>query len=251
MRCCDGPSRARRMAAPRYDGADRMKEEAMAYTVFLVEDNRDLCELLATYLRREGWETRCFSDGAGALAAVPDRPHLWILDIMLPDIDGFYLLKTIREASPGLPVIFISARDRDLDRVLGLEMGSDDYIAKPFLPRELVIRVRRLLERAYGAGGAHAGKVYVVGGYTIDQEKRAVFDGGTEVVLTSREADLVLAFAANAGKPLSREKLLSMIWDDNYFGSDRVVDDLVRRVRKKLPRLVIETVYGEGYRLIV
>jgi two-component system response regulator CssR len=222
----------------------------MAFKVYLVEDNVELGQLLETYLRREEYVTRFFETGESALEAIEERPDVWVLDIMLPDIDGFYIIKKIKEMTPEVPVIFISARDKELDRVLGLEMGSDDYITKPFLPRELVIRVKRLLERTYGAS-AQRGKVYVLGGYRIDEEKRSVTDDGEEILLTSKEADLALAFASHAGKPLSREALLTLVWEDGYFGSDRVVDDLVRRLRKKLPRLNIETVYGQGYRLVV
>lgn len=221
----------------------------MSYKVYLVEDNVELGQLLETYLIREAFVTKRFETGERALAAIEEKPDIWILDIMLPDIDGFYIIGKIKEKTPGVPVIFISARDKELDRVLGLEMGSDDYIIKPFLPRELVIRTKRLLERTYGVPEGK-GKVYGISGYKVNEEKRCVTDHDQDVVLTSKETDLILAFARNAGKPLSREALISIVWDDGYYGSDRVVDDLVRRLRKKMPRLNIETVYGEGYRLI-
>lgn len=222
----------------------------MSYKVYLVEDNIELGQLLETYLIRETFVTKRFETGEGALAAIEEKPDIWILDIMLPDIDGFYIIGKIKEKTPGVPVIFISARDKELDRVLGLEMGSDDYIIKPFLPRELVIRTKRLLERTYGVPESR-GKVYAINGYKVNEEKRCVTDQDQDLVLTSKETDLILAFARNAGKPLSREALISIVWDDSYYGSDRVVDDLVRRLRKKMPRLNIETVYGEGYRLII
>lgn len=223
----------------------------MSFNVYLLEDNKELGELLYSYLNREGWTAKLFSLGLKAEKAIMEKPHIWILDIMLPDTDGFEVMKKIKEQTPEVPVIFISARDQTLDRVLGLEMGGDDYISKPFLPRELIIRVKRILERVYGAGSAPKGKMYLIDGYEISEEKRSVADGGTEIGLTSKETDLVLVFAANAGKPFTRDALLNMIWDENYFGSDRVVDDLIRRVRKKLPRLKIETVYGQGYRLVL
>lgn len=223
----------------------------MEHSVYLVEDNLELGELLTSYLSREGWRVRYFDRGIPAAEAIAERPSLWVLDIMLPDVDGFYLIAKIKEATPEVPVIFISARDQDLDRVMGLEMGSDDYIAKPFLPRELVIRVKKLLARVYGPAAGGAGKVFLFDDYRIDVEKRTVAEGGKEIPLTSREVDLVLTFAQNAGRPFSRDELLSLVWDDNYFGSDRVVDDLVRRVRKKLPKFNIETVYGQGYRFVI
>ncbi|RYD03366.1 hypothetical protein N752_20130 [Desulforamulus aquiferis] len=119
------------------------------FTIFIVEDEKNLSQILSHYLEKEGWQVRPFENGQSALQAIQERPHLWILDIMLPDIDGYQLLRRIREESPDVPVIFISARDADIDRIMGLEMGSDDYLAKPFLPRELVIRSHRLLERVY------------------------------------------------------------------------------------------------------
>lgn len=223
----------------------------MGFKINIVEDNKDLGELLQTYLSREGWQVRLFNLGNEAIAAIPERPHLWVLDIMLPDTDGFDVIKKIKEKTPEIPVIFISARDQTLDRVLGLEMGSDDYIAKPFLPRELVIRVKRLFDRVYSDTAQKKGKIYIFDDYEIDADRRSVTDNQEILGLTSKETDLVLAFCANAGKPITRDYLLNSIWDENYFGSDRVVDDLVRRVRKKMPRLRIETVYGQGYRLIV
>lgn len=221
----------------------------MSFRVYLLEDNTELGSVLKSYLDNEGYEVRLFTRGREAEAAIAQKPHLWVLDIMLPDTDGFAVLKAIRAQTPGVPAIFISARDQTLDRVVGLEMGGDDYIAKPFLPRELTIRVSRLLERVYGKPAD--GRIYVFDGYEISEERRSVRDGGAEVGLTSKEADLVLAFAASAGKPISRDDILNMVWGADYFGSDRVVDDLVRRVRRKLPRLRIETVYGRGYRLVV
>lgn len=223
----------------------------MAYRVFLLEDNADLGELLKSYLENEGYEARLFAFGRQAEQAIPERPHVWVLDIMLPDINGFEVLKKVKAQTPDVPVIFISARDQTLDRVIGLEMGGDDYIAKPFLPRELVIRVKNLIEKVYSPGRTQKGAVYDYDGYHICTEKRSVSENGEEIGLTSKETDLLLVFASNPGKPFSRDTLLNLVWDKNYFGSDRVVDDLVRRLRKKLPRLRIETVYGQGYRLVV
>ena len=222
----------------------------MAYTIFLVEDNEELGRLLQTYLSNEGFNVEYFSTGAAAADAIVRKPDLWVLDIMLPDVDGFELIRQIKQKFPLLPVIFISARDKDLDRVLGLEMGSDDYLAKPFLPRELVIRVGRILDRCYGAR-AREKQTFSIGNYRISQESRSVTENGTEIILTSKEADLLFALLSRAGSPLSRNTLLTTIWGEDYFGSDRVVDDLIRRLRKKMPRLNIETVYGEGYRIIV
>lgn len=182
-----------------------------------------------------------------------NQPHLWILDIMLPDVDGFELLREIKSFSPDVPVIFISARDADLDRILGLELGSDDYLAKPFLPRELVIRAKKLLTRVYerlSPVPLRSSQLVHVPPYTIDIAKRMVIEEGKEIELTSKEFDLLLVFANHPTQAFSREQLLKKVWGDNYFGSDRAVDDLVRRLRKKMPHLRIETIYGFGYRMM-
>lgn len=143
------------------------------FRVFLVEDEINLNQILTLYLEKEGWEVRSFTNGESAAQAIKDRPHLWILDIMLPDIDGYQLLRQIKEEPPETPVIFISARDADLDRIVGLEMGSDDYVAKPFLPRELVIRAHRILERVYRSDKQENSLIYIQP-YTVDEGKRVV-----------------------------------------------------------------------------
>ncbi|MGB9804263.1 response regulator transcription factor [Desulfofundulus sp.] len=219
------------------------------FRVFLVEDEVNLSNILVSYLEKEGWEVRSFNDGQSALRAIHEHPHLWILDIMLPDIDGYQLLRSIKEASPDVPVIFISARDADLDRIIGLEMGSDDYLAKPFLPRELVIRAHRLLERVYRPKSGSS--LISLHPYVLDEDRRMVLKGRDEIELTSKEFDLLLYFARNRGQALSREQIINHVWGGDYVGSDRSVDDLVRRLRKKMPDLRIETIYGFGYRMTV
>ncbi|MBO8137718.1 MAG: response regulator transcription factor [Desulfotomaculum sp.] len=219
------------------------------FRIFLVEDEVNLNQILTTYLLKEGWEVRSFTDGQSALQAIADRPHLWILDIMLPDIDGYQLLRRIKEQSPGVPVIFISARDADIDRIMGLEMGSDDYLAKPFLPRELVIRTHRILERVYSRPNESQNSVINLEPYVLDEEKRQIYKNNEVIELTSKEYDLALFFAQNKGRALSREQIINRVWGEDYIGTDRSVDDLVRRLRKKLPDLRIETIYGYGYRV--
>ncbi|GFN35526.1 response regulator transcription factor [Tepidimicrobium xylanilyticum] len=218
----------------------------MGFRIYLVEDDNNLNLVLTTYLKKEGWQVTSFLTGKDAKNAITNPPDLWILDIMLPDIDGYQLIKEIKLTSPKVPVIFISARDADIDRVLGLELGSDDYLAKPFLPRELVIRTRNLLERVYGLNN----EVLDIPPYTIEERSRRVKSKGELIDLTSKEFDLLLYFAKNQGIALSREQILETIWGVDYFGTDRVVDDLVRRLRKKMPLLRIETIYGYGYRMI-
>lgn len=221
----------------------------MSYRIYLVEDEENLNELLSSYLCKEGWQVQPFLNGEGALKAISDHPDLWILDIMLPDIDGYRLLKQIKAESPDVPVIYISARDAELDRVLGLEMGSDDYLPKPFLPRELVIRTRKLLERIYGTH-QEDNRSMLIAPYWIDEKRRQVILNGQELDLTSKEFELLILLANHQGQAFSREQILDSIWGDDYVGSDRVVDDLVRRLRRKMPEFRVETIYGFGYRLV-
>lgn len=204
------------------------------YNIYLVEDEANLSEVLKAYLQKEGWNVTVFLDGNAAIEAVPDKPHLWVLDIMLPGTDGYQVLKAIKEQED-TPVIFISARDQDLDRVLGLEMGSDDYLAKPFLPQELIIRVKKLLNRVYGTSSAESQKIEL-NNYSIDPIGRTIVDleaNNDTVDLTTKEMDLMLLLSADIGKAFSREKIIEHVWGENYFGSERAVDDVVRRVRKK------------------
>ncbi|MFC5713572.1 response regulator transcription factor [Thalassorhabdus alkalitolerans] len=224
----------------------------MSYTVYLVEDEQNLSEVLKAYMEKEGWTVEIYDNGDDAIAAIDKPPHLWVLDIMLPGTDGYQILKGIREKEGEVPVIFISARDQDLDRVLGLEMGSDDYLAKPFLPQELIIRAKKLLSRVYGSQVQEV-KKRELNDYVIDPEARTVTDrlDNNEVIdLTTKEMDLILLLTEELGKALSREDIIEQVWGENYFGSERAVDDVVRRVRKKMDRIHLETLYGYGYRVL-
>lgn len=218
----------------------------MSYKIYLVEDDENLNLVLSSYLKNEGWDILSFLNGRDAQNNINKPPDLWILDIMLPDIDGYQLIREIKSKTPNIPVIFISARDADIDRVVGLELGSDDYLAKPFLPRELVIRVKNLLERL---NTKHNIKT-IFHPYSIDENSRTVALEDEIIDLTAKEFDLLIYFVENEKIALSRENILDKLWGIDYFGSDRVVDDLVRRLRKKMPKLNIETVYGYGYRVM-
>ncbi|MCG4580721.1 response regulator transcription factor [Clostridium cochlearium] len=216
------------------------------YKVYLVEDDENLNSVLYSYLINEGYEVKSFLKGMEALNHIDDNPHLWILDIMLPDIDGFQIIKGIKNKNENTPVIFISARDADIDKIVGLEMGSDDYLAKPFLPRELIIRVKKLLKRSYKEYNSN---IIKINGYNLDLEKRVITLNNEIIELTSKEMDILILFINNIQKAFSREEILNTIWGEDYFGSDRVVDDLIRRLRKRLSNLDIETIYGFGYRM--
>ena len=217
------------------------------YRICLVEDEVNLNNLIKSYLERENYEVVNFYNGEDAMDYIgKDSIHLWILDIMLGDsISGYDLIKKIRETSPDVPVIFTSARDQDLDKIIGLELGSDDYITKPYSPKELVLRVNNFIKRVYHK---QSEKISYEG-YDIDLNKRLVYFGEKEIVLTTLEFDLLLMFLNNQNQSFSRDDILKNVWGEDYFGSDRVVDDLVRRLRKKMPNIHINTLYGYGYRL--
>lgn len=213
--------------------------------IYLVEDDKNLNLILSSYLEKEGFLVSSFLNGLDAKENIPNPPDLWILDIMLPDIDGYRLIKEIKNITPGVPIIFISARDAEIDRVLGLELGCDDYLPKPFLPRELVIRTKNILSRYE----EDTPKQREINNYDIDKTSRKVSKDGQDITLTSKEYELLLYFLDHIGLALSREQILQALWEDDYFGSDRVVDDLVRRLRGKMEDLNIKTLYGYGYRM--
>lgn len=218
----------------------------MKKVICIVEDEKDLNELVKRYLEKEGYEVRSyltFDDAAKHTG--DDDVHLWILDIMLDDKSGFDLIEEIRMKNEDVPVIFMSARDKEFDRIIGLEKGSDDYITKPFSPKELVLRVNNVIRRTYKDDNSRI----AVDGYEIDENQRMVYDGENELELTTKEFDLLMLFVKNKGTAFLREQILKKVWDTNYFGSDRVVDDTLRRLRKKMPKLNIHTIYGFGYRL--
>lgn len=218
-----------------------------------MEDEKNLNLILKKYLELEGYEVTTFSEGSSALERIKDMPDLWILDIMLPDIDGYGLIKAIKANNKSTPVIFMSARNEELDRVVGLELGSDDYLSKPFLPRELVIRTNKLLERLNIRDSNEIIKEeeLIIEGYVINKKQRTVYFQDKKVQLTNKEFELLSYFIDNKSNLLSREQILVSVWGDDYFGSDRVVDDTIRRLRKKMINLNIETVYGYGYKLVI
>lgn len=218
----------------------------MKRVINIVEDEKDINNLVTQYLIKEGYEVHSYYTYEEANAHVQDDDvHLWILDIMLDDKSGFDLLESIRLQGPDTPVIFMSARDKEFDRIIGLEKGCDDYITKPFSPKELVLRVNNLIKRAY----KDTTNRISIDGYKLDEEQRKIYADNKEIELTTKEFDLLMMFIKNKGIAFSRDKILENVWDENYFGSDRVVDDTLRRLRKKLPNLNIHTIYGYGYRL--
>lgn len=210
--------------------------------IYVVEDEKQLKDLLVTYLVEAGYHVTAFDNGRLAKEHIGDDPDLWVLDIMLPEVDGFSLIKMIKERDPNKPVIFMSARSAELDRVIGLEMGCDDYLPKPFLPRELVLRVGRLLSYV-----KRTREVTTIGPYVFDTDTRHLKSDVESIELTVKEFDILDMFIKNKGKAISRSDILDAVWGLDYFGSERVVDDTLRRLRKKAVDLPFEAVYGFGY----
>ena len=217
------------------------------YKICLVEDEVDLATVVKMYLEKAGYDVVTFTKGADAISYIGNPVDVWILDIMLgDDVNGYDVIKAIREKYPLVPVIFTSARDQDLDRILGLELGSDDYITKPYSSKELVLRVNNIIKRVYQSTDS---KILNYLDYSIDLDKRIVSIKDKLIKLTTLEFDLLVLLVENINKSFSREDILDAVWGNDYFGSDRAVDDLVRRLRKKMPLLNVNTIYGYGYRL--
>ena len=218
------------------------------HSICLVEDEKSLQELLKTYLEKEGYKVNTFSRGEDVISEIDKgiKYDLYVLDIMLEDdITGYDIIKKIREIDEEVPIIFSSARDESIDKIMGLELGSDDYIAKPYSPKELVLRVNKIIRRTYK--NDYNNMIY--NNYKIDLEKRTVSKDDKVIDLTTLEFDLLVFFIKNKNKPITRETILNEIWGQDYYGSDRVVDDLIRRLRKKI-NIDINTIYGYGYRLV-
>ncbi len=217
----------------------------MKYRINIIDDEKNLNDLVRTYLEKEGYIVYSFYTYDEALLHKDDDVHLWIIDIMLDKNSGFELLNEIKTIKPDMPIVFMSARDQEFDRIIGLEKGSDEYITKPFNIKEVILRIRNILKRVYKDDPS----LIDIDGYLIDESKRKVLCNDQEIVLTTKEYELLLYFLKNKGIAISREQVLIKVWDENYFGSDRVVDDTLRRLRKKMPNLNIKTIYGFGYRL--
>jgi len=216
----------------------------MKRVINIVEDEKDLNELVKRYLEKEGYIVNSYLTFDEAYSHIDDHTDMWILDIMLGDKSGFDLIEEIKKHNSNLPVVFMSARDKEFDRIIGLEKGSDDYITKPFSPKELVLRVNNIIKRVYKDNNR-----ILIANYEIDENQRMVFEDGKHIELTTKEFDLLLLFVHNKGTAFLREQILEKVWDESFYGSDRVVDDTLRRLRKKLPNINIQTIYGFGYRL--
>lgn len=222
-------------------------------TVLIVEDDADVVRVVRAYLEREGFAVAVESDGeAGLRRALADKPALVVLDWMLPRLSGLEVLRELRRERP-TPVILLTARTDELDRIIGLEVGADDYVVKPFSPRELVARVRAVLRRSEGAAAPQADEVVEHGGLRLDVARRLAFVDGQELSLTTLEFDLLLAFARAPGRVFGRDALIERVWGPEFDGVDRVVDVHVSNLRQKLAAAgaedLLRTVRGVGYAL--
>jgi DNA-binding response OmpR family regulator len=227
----------------------------MPMRILIVEDDPDIAELVGRYLDKAGFITEPVVSGREALISIAARPpELVVLDLMLPHVDGLEVCRVIRsnEATAAIPIIMLTARAEESERIVGLELGADDYLAKPFSPNELVARVRALLRRAHRAAPSAPAKTLAYGPIALDSERHLVSSGGRDVTLTAKEFLLLEYLLQHRGRVLSRDLLLTDVWGYRYTGGTRTVDVHVRRLREKLPVLAngLVTVKQFGYKLV-
>ena len=224
----------------------------MPSTILVVDDEKNIVQLARLYLDKEGFQVESANDGEAALEKFKSaRPDLVILDIMMPGMDGLSVAKELRKTS-NVPIIILTARGDDIDRIVGLELGADDYVTKPFNPRELVARVKAVLRRARQE--EPDAPVLEAGGLTLDVARREVTVEGAPVTLRAKEFDLLAAFMRHAGIVLDRERLLQLVWGSDYYGDTRTIDVHVAWLREKMAKaqhVKIQTVWGVGYKLVI
>jgi two-component system, OmpR family, alkaline phosphatase synthesis response regulator PhoP len=221
--------------------------------VLVVDDEENIVNLTRLYLEREGFRVKSAGDGKSALMETATlKPALIVLDIMIPEIDGFEVCKQIRREGNDVPILILTARDDDFDKILGLELGADDYMTKPFNPRELTARVKAILRRT-SATVDEKQETIQFGDIVIDQAKREISVDGASVSLRTQEFEVLLILAKYQGKVLTREKLLNLAWGFDFLGQTRTVDVHIAHLRNKLSMssVRIETVTGIGYKLVV
>jgi len=221
-------------------------------TILVVDDEKKIVNFVTAYLKREGFEVATAADGEQALEMWRQKsPTLIVLDLMLPKVNGLDVCREVRKSSD-VPIIMLTAKDEEADKIVGLELGADDYLTKPFSPRELVARVRAVLRRANSTLPRSA-DVSHYGPLTIDRTGREVIVAGNHAHLTRIEFDVLDLLAGNRGKAFSREEILQALWGENYFGDTRVVDVHIRRLREKIEKdpsspAFVHTVWGIGYK---
>jgi len=224
-----------------------------AQQILVVDDEPSIVQLSRLYLERDGYRVIEAGDGKTALETTRSaQPALVLLDIMLPEMDGLEVCRTLRAEKNQVPIIMVTARDDDIDKILGLELGADDYLTKPFNPREMVARVKALLRRATAVADTESQPALHLGDLTIDPARREVHIGGTPVDLRTQEFEVLYILAQNHGIVLTREKLLNLAWGFDFAGETRTVDVHVSQIRRKLQgsSVKIDTVTGIGYKLV-
>ena len=239
------------------DAAGTAAAPAPKTSLLIIEDDDNISTAIEEYFSRAGYAVSTAPDGiAGIEAAVKNRPDVVVLDLMLPKMDGLAVCKELRQKNPQMPILMLTAKDDVVDKVLGLEMGADDYITKPFSLRELEARIKSVLRRARAMAASGDGQdetPIVFGHLRIDPLRREVTISERQVELTPKEFDLLRLFAANPGRVFPRKYLLEKIWDYSYEGYDRTIDSHINRLRSKIeenpdnPQLVL-TVWGIGYK---
>ncbi|RLD03087.1 MAG: DNA-binding response regulator [Chloroflexi bacterium] len=225
----------------------------MSELILLVDDEASIVQLAQLYLEREGFRVISASDGQAALdAVVRQNPALMVLDVMLPKLDGFEVCRRLRADDNPVAILMLTARDEDIDKIVGLELGADDYLTKPFNPRELVARVKAILRRDARVSSPASAAIHL-GDLSIDPASREVSIGESPIDLRAKEFDLLYTLAENRGRVLSREKLLELAWGFDFYGQTRTVDVHIAHLRKKMgdSKVQIETVTGIGYKLAV
>ncbi len=228
-------------------------EYAVGQRVLIVDDEAVVCDVVRRYLELERYEVAVASDGAEALHVARSwRPDLMVLDLMLPGTDGLQVCRTIR-AESSMPIIMLTARGEEIDRIIGLELGADDYVTKPFSPRELVARIKAVFRRVSSPAGTVVGPTLRYGGLVLNGAGRSATIDGVPVDLTAKEFDLLLFLASHPGQVFSRDQLMDSVWDYGYAGDTSTVTVHVRRLREKVeadparPRY-LKTVWGVGYK---
>lgn len=221
--------------------------------IFVIDDEKNIRDILYKFLEKEGYKVTLFENGTYVLnELVRLNPDLLIIDIMMPDIDGLELCKNIRKNSD-IPIIFISAKNEELDRILGLEIGGDDYLTKPFSPRELVVRIKNIFRRIDSNETNKEDKVILLKDLIIYTKRRSVEKDNQKIEFTTKEYDLFEFFVFNKNIPFTRDVLLEKVWGYDYIGGERMIDDLIKRIRKKLKdvesNVEIITVWGFGYKI--
>jgi DNA-binding response OmpR family regulator len=238
-----------------FEGGNRVEERKRL--IYIVDDDETVRVIMERYLQAEKYRVQTFALAEDALRAWErEEPDMFIIDIMMPGIDGYELCRRIRAKSM-VPIIMVSAKDDEVDKIVGLELGSDDYLSKPFSPRELVARVKTMFRRidalrSEGAGSRDKQEL-LAGDLKFYLDERRIAKENEEISLTTKEYDLLSFLAMNLNKAFTREQLLNQIWGYDYIGDERAVDDLVKRIRKKLKAagstVEIKTVWGYGYKL--